>query len=184
MKSGFPSAACRILSRTSSVELRPAGEPRDQQLAVLDGERLEQDRRRIELAAAPAGPQLEQLGPGDAEQEDRCVPRPVGDVLDQVEEDGLGPLEVVEDDDLRPLRRARLDQLAEGELCVCGRAADHLAGVDADRDQDLDERPVGDVLAVVEAAAAQHVGASRRARQELLGQPRLADPAGPSSVNR
>ena len=55
-------------------DLRPTGEPRDQQLAVLDGERLEQDRRRIELAAAPAGPELEQLGAGDAEQEDRRVP--------------------------------------------------------------------------------------------------------------
>ena len=124
------------------------------------GERLEQDRRRVQLAAAPTGPQLEQLRPGDAEQEDRCVARPVGDVLDQVEEDRLGPLDVVEDDDLRPLRRPRLDQLAKRELRLCGRAADHLAGVDADRDQDLDERPVGDVLAVVEAAAAENVGAT------------------------
>ena len=171
MKSGLPSAACRILSRTSSVICAPPGEPRDQQLAVLGGERLEQDRRRIELAAAPAGPELEQLGTGDAEQEDRRVARPVGDVLDQVEEDGLGPLEVVEHEDLRPLRRARLDQPAKRELRVGGRAADHLAGVDADRDQDLDERPVGDVLAVVEAAAAQDVGGLADGGQELLGQP-------------
>ena len=128
MKSGLPSAACRILVAHVVGDLRSAGEPRDQQLAVLGGERLEQDRRRIELAAAPAGPELEQLGTGDAEQEDRRVARPVGDVLDQVEEDGLGPLEVVEDDDLRPLRRARLDQPAEGELRVGGRAADHVAG--------------------------------------------------------
>ena len=62
MKSGLPSAACRILARTSSASLRSAREPRDQQLAVLGGERLEQDRGRVELAAAPAGPQLEQLG--------------------------------------------------------------------------------------------------------------------------
>ena len=55
-------------------DLRSTGEPRHQHLTVRDGERLEQDRRRIELAAAPAGPELEQLGAGDAQQEDRCVP--------------------------------------------------------------------------------------------------------------
>ena len=122
MKSGLPSAAGRIRRAHVVGELRSAREPRDQQLAVLAGERLEQDRRRVQLAAAPAGPQLEQLGPGDAEQEDRRVARPVGDVLDQVEEDRLGPLDVVEHEDLRPLAARRLDQPAEGELRV-GRAS-------------------------------------------------------------
>ena len=179
MKSGLPSAAARIRRADVVGELRSARESRDQQLAVLAGERLEQDRRRVELAAAPAGSKLEQLGAGDAEEEDRRVAGPVGDVLDQVEEDGLGPLDVVEDEDLRPRRRPRLDQLAKGELRVRGRAADHLAGLDADREQDLDERPVGDVLAVVEAAAAQHVGGLAGDGEELLGQPRLADPGRP-----
>ena len=87
-------------------------------LAVLRGERLEQDRRRVELAAAPAGPQLEQLRAGDAEQEDRGVARPVGDVLDQIEEDGLGPLDVVEHDDLRPLGRAA-PRAASGRRAAC-----------------------------------------------------------------
>ena len=99
-------------------QLRTARETRDQQFAVLAGERLEQDRRCVQLAAAPSRPQLEQLGAGDAEQEDRRVARPVGDVLDQVEEDGLGPLDVVQHEDLRPLCGAGLDQLAERELRV------------------------------------------------------------------
>ena len=62
------------------------------------------------------------------------------------------------DDDLRPLRGAGLEQPAEGELRLGRRRADHRVGLDADRDQDLDERPVGDPLAVREAATAQDVG--------------------------
>ena len=37
-------------------------------------------------------------------------------MLDQVEERGLGPLQVVEDNDERPLRGFALQQLAECEL--------------------------------------------------------------------
>ena len=51
--------------------------------------------------------------------------------------------------------------MSAGELPIT------LAGVDADRDQDLDERPVGDVLAVVDATAAQHVGRLSCGREEL-----------------
>ena len=160
-------------------ELRPAREPRDQQLAIVAGQSLEQDRCRVQLAAAPVRPQLEELGPGDAEQQDRSVSRPVGKMLDQIQEDRLGPLDVVEHQNLRPCRRPALDQLAERELRVAGRGADDLARLDADREQDLDERPVGDVLAVVEAAAAEDVGALACAGEELLGQPRLADARGP-----
>ena len=112
------------------------------------------------LPPPQAGPLLEQIGSGDAEQQDRRVARPVGDVLDQIQEDGLGPLDVVEHDDLRPLGRARLEQLAEGELRLGRRAADDGVRLDADREQDLDERPVGDVVAVVQAAGAQNVRGS------------------------
>ena len=68
--------------------------------------------------------------------------------------------------------------------CVsAGEAADHLAGLDADREQDLDERPVGDVLAVVEAAAAEDVGALAGAPRNSSVSRDLPTPAGPSSVN-
>ena len=110
------------------------------------------------LPAAPARSHVEQLGARDAEEEDRRVAREVGDVLDEVDEDGLGPLQVVDDDDLRSLRGAGLEQPPEGELRLGRRRADHGVGLDADRDQDLDERPVGDPLAVREAAATEDVG--------------------------
>ena len=104
MKSGLPSAAAgSARARRPSSCAPPASREINSSQSVA-GERLEQDRRRVQLAAAPAGSQLEQLGPGDAEEEDRRVARPVGDVLDQVEEDRLRPLDVVEHEDLWPLR--------------------------------------------------------------------------------
>ena len=90
--------------------------------------------------------------------------------------DRLGPLQVVDHDDLRPLGRARLEQAPEGELRLLGRRADHGVGLDADRDEDLDERPVRDALAVAKAAAAKDVAASPHALEEVGDEARLADP--------
>ncbi len=45
----------------------------DQLLALALRERLEQERRRVELASAPVGSRLEELGARDAEEEDRRV---------------------------------------------------------------------------------------------------------------
>ena len=41
------------------------------------------------------------------------VAREVRDVLDEVDEDGLGPLQVVDDHDLRPLRARALRAVVE-----------------------------------------------------------------------
>ena len=71
----------------------------DQLVGLLCGERLEQHARGVELAAAPAGHLVEQLGPGEAEDLDRRVPAPVGHVLDELEERGLAPVEIVDEND-------------------------------------------------------------------------------------
>ena len=163
-------------SRSSRVERRVRDEALDELRALVRAERLEQERRRVQLAAAPAGPHVEELGARDAEEEDRRVAREVGDVLDEVDEDRLRPLEVVDDDDLRPLGRPCLEQPAERELRLGRRRADHGVRLDADRDQDLDERPVRDPLAVREAAAAQDVGRVADALEEVRDEARLADP--------
>ncbi len=68
------------------VERRTVEQPVDQPLALVRRERLEQHRGRVELAAAPARPSVEQVGPGEAEEEDRGVAGEVGDVLDEVEQ--------------------------------------------------------------------------------------------------
>ena len=96
-KSGLPSAASTDPFARSS----PSEAPRRRRAArsvCVGGERLEQHGRRVQLAAAPARPPVEQLGPRHAEQQDRRVARQVGDVLDQVEERRLPPVEVVEHD--------------------------------------------------------------------------------------
>ena len=77
------------------------------------GERLEEDRRRVVLAAAPRGPHVVELRPRHADEQDRRVPRPLGDVLDEVEERRLAPVDVVEDD-ARAAARGRATRAAAG----------------------------------------------------------------------
>ena len=76
-----------------------------------------------------SGRDVEELRAGDAEEEDRRVAREVGDVLDEVDEHGLRPLQVVDDDDLRALGGPLLEQPAErdavspaGEVPITDRA--------------------------------------------------------------
>ena len=96
-------------------ELGLAEEVAHQELAFASGERLEEHRGRVHLAAAPCRPRVEELGSGEADEQDRRVARPVRDVVDEVEEGRLGPVHVVEDDDERLLARHLLEQLAHGE---------------------------------------------------------------------
>ena len=65
-----------------------------------------------------SGRDVEELGAGDAEQEDRRTAREVGDVLDEVDEHRLRPLQVVHDDDLRALERPLLEEPAERDACL------------------------------------------------------------------
>ena len=100
MKSGLPAAAAAILARSSSGTSAPI---RLGRVGVV--ERFEPDRDR------PGGAAVEQLRPGHAEQQQRRTAREQRDVLDQVEEGLLAPLDVVEDDHER---RLLFQQLAEG----------------------------------------------------------------------
>ena len=71
--------------------------------------------------AAPGRPLLEQLGPCHGDQQDRRVPGPVGHVLDEVQEGGLAPMDVVEDEDQGFAARQRLEGLADGPEDLIGR---------------------------------------------------------------
>ena len=165
-----------------------AEEPLDQLVGLVRGERLEQDRGRIELAACPGRAPIEQLRARDTEQEDRRVATPVGDVVDEVKKCRLGPVDVVEDaDDRRRLleqlaerprdlvRRRRLIGLAE-QRRNGGRRA-RVGGTPAELQHDFDERPVRDPFAVREAAPSDDSDVVER-RDELGGEPRLADSRG------
>ena len=80
--------------------------------------RLEQDGGGVQLASAPAGARVEELGSSDAEQEDRHAARPVGHMLDQVVERWLRPMEIVEHDHQRPFLREPLEERPGRELRV------------------------------------------------------------------
>ena len=57
----------------------------------------------VELAAAPAGPPVEQLRPRRPDDEQRNAGRPVGEVVDEVEQAVVRPVQVLEDEHERPL---------------------------------------------------------------------------------
>ena len=85
------------------IEVRTTEETHDELVGLGHAERFELDRRRRQFAAAPRRPHLQELLAADAQQKDRRFARPVGDVLDQVEQARLRPVHVVEDEDQRPL---------------------------------------------------------------------------------
>ena len=99
MNNGLPPAARAILAPQL---LRHAAPIRLAASWLL--ERLEPHRDR------PGGAAVEQLRAGHAEQQERGAAREQRDMLDQVEERLLAPLDVVEHDDER---RLLLEQLAE-----------------------------------------------------------------------
>ena len=153
----------------------------DQLLDVVGAQRLEPERHR------PGGVALDELRAGDAEQQDRRARGEQRDVLDQIAERLLAPLDVVQNDDKRSLRRSLLQRLAKGpgdllgrrrRLALAEQRADRRRGVLVRGQlvellQHLDDRPVRDPFAVGEAAAADDGRLDRG--QELRGEPRLAD---------
>ena len=163
-------------ARSSSVSA-----PRDQRVNVCFRQRLE-PQRDWPLRAA-----LGQLWPGEAEDEDRRAGGEQGDVLDEVEERLLSPVNVVEDADERFSLRLLFEQLAERPGDLLGRGAllslpeqgaergrcCRVGGERIQLFQHLHHRPVGDPLPVGETAATHDLGID--VAQELVGEPGLAD---------
>ena len=85
----------------------------DQELALLHGQRLELDRRRADAASSPPRPGVEELRAGEAEDQQRR-PHPVGEVLDEVDQRLLGPVDVLEEEHERLDVRERLHHLSCG----------------------------------------------------------------------
>src|SRR5262249_55347810 len=142
--------------------------------------------RGVEHPARPAGPEFEKLRPRETDEQDRGVPDPRREVLDQVEERRLAPVDVVEDEDDRPAARERLEEKPRrgegildapagildadegGDVCGCRLVVEYvrelapglLGGVvvpDAHGLADgLGKWPERDALSVWQAAAARH----------------------------
>ena len=180
-KSGLPSAASTMRARWSDSSVAP---PRPSSSASASS--AESASRTIRSTfVAPVEERrslLEQLLAGEADDRDRPLSL-VREVLDELEERRLRPVDVVEDEDERPLARARLAELSEepGELgrrrrrLGVERGEDRVALVARPREiQHLAQRPVRDAVAVREAAAPERRDTLRAPRQ-LGGEPRLAD---------
>ena len=90
---------------------------------VVVAERLEHDERRARARRRPGGPHVEEVGARRAEDEDRRVARRGGDVLDEVEQRRVGPVDVVDDEHERPRGGERLEEPAERPGGLVGRAA-------------------------------------------------------------
>ena len=58
----------------------------DESRHLVLGERREQDRRRVDLAAAPSRPTRKELGTSGAECEQRHAASPLDQVVDEVEQ--------------------------------------------------------------------------------------------------
>ncbi len=185
------------------VEARASEEMLRDGARVLCRERLELDAA-CSVRRRPFGHPLDELPPGRADDEKgRVAVR--HDVLDELEQGRLGPVDVVEDEDERPVRSELLEELAGGPRQVLHRerllrepdrrlhARNHvgvaderaelparlLGGVFLDDRRGLahrlSERPERDPVAVREAPAADDGGLVRGRSHELLDESRLAD---------
>ncbi len=90
------------------------------------GQRLERDRRGIELAATPVRAPSKQLGSGRADHQHRHVGHPVGELVDEVEQALVSPLEILEDEDQRTLRGELLEEAPPGREGLRSSAAPEL----------------------------------------------------------
>jgi hypothetical protein len=93
--------------------LRAAHEAADEAVGLRLGQRREGDRRRVGLGRHPVGADVEQLRARLADDQHRGALDPVGEVVEQVEERGLAPVDVVEGHDERPAGGEALEEAAD-----------------------------------------------------------------------
>ncbi len=107
-------------------EQRAREEAPDELCRLLVGERRERERRRVQLAAAPARAALEELRPGRRDDEERDVGHPVDELVEEVEQALVGPVDVLDDDDERALLGETLEEATPGGECLVAAIASEL----------------------------------------------------------
>ncbi len=125
-------------------EHRPFEQSTDQPRRVVVRERRQRDRRRVSRAAAPRRVELEELGTRGAEDDERNGSRPRDQVLDELEQRRVCPVEVLDDEDEGSLRRNRFEKgTPGGERLVAVRCGFALGGSNEPRELAFDPRPLG-----------------------------------------
>ena len=105
---------------------QPGHHPRQQRRHGLVGEGFEVQRRQPPLADAPARTSLGHLGARQRQHQDLAVARPLQQVLDEVEQAGVSPLQVLEDQNCELVGREALEEDAPRRVQVA-RVARRLA---------------------------------------------------------
>src|SRR6266567_4005389 len=94
----------------AGLEHRSLEQLSEQARRLLVRQGRERERRRVQLAPAPTRAPLEQLGLCGSYDEQRDVAHPVDQLVHEVEEALVGPVQVLEDEDERTLLRESLEQ--------------------------------------------------------------------------
>ena len=103
----------------------------EQARRVIVRERRDRQRQRVRLASAPARSPLEQLRSCRAHDEQGNARAPVHEVVDEVQQVVVGPVQVLEDEHRRPLVGERLEELPPGREMLRPLAArDNLGRAD------------------------------------------------------
>ena len=102
MKNGLP-PACWATRSASSCRRSPASIASSRGMA--ERERLHPEADRVRDAAGPARTLLEELPPGHAEHHQRHLAGFLHELLDQIQQQRVGLLEILEDEHHRSLRR-------------------------------------------------------------------------------
>ena len=133
---GTPCARSRICPRGR----RRAGRARDRRAAPPSpGPRAARGRARRNCACPrPTWAAVGELGPREPEDEDRLVPRPLEEVLDEVQQAGVRPLHVLEHHDDRVALREALEEDPPGREHVLLVAGDTVLEPQQMREPGLD----------------------------------------------
>ena len=99
--------------RHGGVVIGRGEQPGDELVRLVAGQRLEAERRGVAPATSPLRPAFEQVVACQAEEKERRA-HPLRKVLDQVEHAVVGPVDVLERDDQRPVLRDCLHDRADG----------------------------------------------------------------------
>src|SRR5207237_4703427 len=108
------------------------------ELRALPGlERLELERRRAHAPASPCRTDVEQLRPRNAQEEQRLLAHPCGEMLDQLEQRLLAPVHVLEDEHERLPGGELLSPRARRprDLLLAALALDRLEHADCEPEQ-------------------------------------------------
>ena len=109
-KKGFPSAASTMRRRSSAARSRSGLRCSASANRLVVGEGCQHGENGVRSRRRPRRPFLEELGPCQAQDDNPRPARETRDVLQQVEQRRLGPVDVVDDEDERSLACKRLEE--------------------------------------------------------------------------